>query len=344
MPALTVQMEIQLSPPIVFYKWLPLQPADAIRYAEDGIELNIWFDLDCVGSFLAEQELSSLINVTPQRVKVSARKDVSGSLKAHIESNCTVPEADAVGKEYKAVGQAIHKLTLDRVNRLIEFAYAIKGQYWVQHLEFDALNPSQFFIQTKAIASFGDETKYRFYPDNTAVVRVGTEQTKHFITPEEWESAKDFVVGNVRSPMAERLLASARELASKGHNRTALIEAVCALEIKLQEFARKCDDRIICEQLQIRLETKGLRTLIGKVGLRGAFGLVIPITLNEHQMPSAILTQCQEAIDLRGTVVHGARRLIEDKALYPMLTAIEECCARFDVLIGDRNGNHTLSS
>jgi hypothetical protein len=244
---------------------------------------------------------------------------------------------DDVVREYQSLGRAIHKLTAIRLNRLIEYARAMKGQYWVEELHFDEANPGQFFIRSGAKASFEEGKIYRFNPDRTIVIVGHVEEQKRLITSDEWEAVQTFVLGNARTPLVGSLLASARELASKGHKRTALIEAVSALEFKLHEFARERDEDLIPEHLQIRLESKGLKSLIDKVGLRGAFGTVIPLILNEQEMPTEIVIQCREAIEIRNNVVHNGQRNIAEQRLMPILAAIENCCSRFDQLIRKDN-------
>jgi len=125
-------------------------------------------------------------------------------------------------------------------------------------------------------------------------------------------------------------LAIARELASEGYERASILEAVSALEIRLYNFAR--DQDILPDRLKKGLESDRLSKLIEKVGLRGAFGVVIPFLFSDDEMPLAILEQCRIAIETRNNVVHQGQREIGEQKLRPMLVAIEECCSRFDLL------------
>jgi len=328
-------MIVELNPPIVFHRWMPDQQ-DAIEDQANGIELAIWFDLDCTSWPRTREEIEQLFNVGATKVHVTARSNVSDALKAHIEANLPGSETTAPGQEYQALARAIHRLTTDRLKRLVEYAYAVKGQFWLGDMHFDEVNPSQFFIKAHAQASFEDGRTHRFDPHNMLILTGYMHEPKTLIAADEWENVKAFVLGEERSPMVGRLLASARELASKGHNRTALIEAVCALEIKLGELARKRDEDLIPEHVEIRLETVGLASLIERIGLRGAFATVLPLILDEQQLPSEIVTRCRRALDVRGTVVHSGQRNIQDHLLLQMLAAIEECCSRFDQLIASR--------
>jgi hypothetical protein len=336
-------MLINLDGPIVFHQWIPDGQRDAINYNENGIELRIWFDAECTwwASQPNREEIARTRNVRAHRVHVSARSNVSDALRNHIQikssdSNTSSTNADVLS-EYQSLGRAIHKLTAIRLNSLIGYARAVKGQYWVEELHFDEADQGQFYIRNHATASFEDGTTYRFNPDSTVTIVAQVEEQKRLITADEWEMVQTFVLDNARTPIVGSLLASARELASKGHRRTALIEAVSALELKLHEFARERDKSLIPERIQIRLESEGLRNLIDKVGLRGAFGTVIPLILNEQEMPAEIVAQCRGAIEIRNNVVHNGQRNIEEQRLGPILAAIEECCSRFDQLISKKD-------
>jgi hypothetical protein len=332
-------MLIELDGPIVFHRWIPDGQQDAIKYNENGIELRIWFDVECTwwASQPDREEIARTYNVRAHRVHVSACSNVSDALRDHIQTKSSGSKTSATNEdvvsEYQSLGRAIHKLTAVRLNSLIGYARAVKGQYWVEEMPYDEANQGQFYIRNHAKASFEDGEIYRFNPDSTVALVASLEEQKRLITAEEWERAQTFVLGNARPPMVGSLLASARELASKGHKRTALIEAVSALELKLHEFARERDKGLIPERIQIRLESEGLGNLIEKVGLRGAFGTVIPLILNEQEMPTEIIAQCRDAIEIRNNVVHNGQRNIEEQRLWPILAAIEECCSRLDQLI-----------
>jgi hypothetical protein len=66
---------------------------------------------------------------------------------------------------------------------------------------------------------------------------------KRFITKEDWHAVRDFVRSTKREPTVGHLLSIAEKLSSEGHRRTALIEAVSALEVALHEFGRKAEER-----------------------------------------------------------------------------------------------------
>jgi len=337
MPAATIQMLIELDEPIVFHRWFPDGQNDSIRFNDSGIEQTIWFDFDNM-SFVAREDIAMTNNIMVNNFHLNARVEISDSLKSHILTNTARREVatghDSIEYEYKTLGEAIHKSTSYTINRLLEYLYAEKGQYWLEKMRYDVGNSYQFFTKNNAKIYFDDEQLYRFYPDNTIRLDgVISRGDKRFVIKDDWSDIQAFVCGKSRTPVAKYILAIAHELANKGHKRASLIEAICALELKLHEFARIHESGRFSEKLKSRIESKSLHELVKKLGLRGSFGTLLPIILSDEELPTVIIEQCRDAIDLRNSVVHSGSRNIADKKLKEVLRAVQECCARFDSIM-----------
>lgn len=337
MPELTISMLLEFDSPLVFHKWIPDGEQDAIVFDNGDLKLRIWFDVKCAtwASPATREELSRTVNVHLYRAHVTAVCDISVALAMHLQkkslSQPIAPDSN-VETEYNALGRSVHQAVAQRVNRLIEYAFSSKGQYWARRVHFDEDNPGQFFTKTQAIAFLADNRKFRFCPDNVIRIAVSLSDQQRSISPSDWDDIKRFVVNNSSTPIVGNLLARARELAGEGYERASILEAVSALEIRLNKFASERDEDLLPDRLKARLESGRLSTLIEKVGLRGAFATIIPFLLSENEMPLAILEQCRAAIETRNNVVHRGQREIGQKKLRQMLLAIEGCCSRFDVL------------
>lgn len=336
MPTLTVTMLIEFDRPLVFHQWIPAGEHDAIVFDDTGIILRIWFDVQCA-TWVRQptpEEIARTTNVNVYRVHGTAICDISTQLenlllrKPASDADATDPDAEA---EYRRIGTSLHAVSVQRVNRLIEYAFSFKRQYWARRLYFDEKNPGQFFIKANATAYLNDNRRFRFDPDKVVRLTAAIPNSQHIIGRSEWEGIKAFVVSNQRPPLIGNLLSRARELASEGYERASILEAVSALEISLDKFARE-HDGLIPEHIKNRLENGRLSKLIEKIGLRAAFGTIVPLLLTEEDMPSVVLEQCRAAIETRNSVVHQGQREIGEPKLRAMLTAIEECCSRFDSL------------
>jgi hypothetical protein len=133
MPAIDVHMLIKLDGPIVFHRWLPDRYTNAINYYKEGIELDIWFDHDSLWLAVSDpEEIYRTINVRAYKIHVNARANVSDALRdyiqTHISHHVTGLPPKEVAAEYLSIGGAIQRLIVGRINRLLGYASAMKGQ------------------------------------------------------------------------------------------------------------------------------------------------------------------------------------------------------------------------
>jgi hypothetical protein len=225
---------------------------------------------------------------------------------------------------YSELADVIQNSIAHRVNRLLDYARAIKRQFRLPTIETSE-NPGQFFLRHGARCAI-DGVDVRFDPDRTITIRVTmNSDPETMIRQEDWETVRGFVVGNRRTPLIEELIANARSLANNGHRRNALVEVVTALEIALGRYAAKADPRGI-NRFQGRLEAESIGALVRKVGLRGSFGLAIPLLFTEEEFPLEMLTSCRAAIDQRNNVVHNGARDVDPGDLTVFINRIEASC------------------
>src|SRR5262249_35645358 len=139
------------------------------------------------------------------------------------------------------------------------------------------------------------------------------------------------VVSDKRVPLIRALLSNASRLASQDMRRNALVEAVTALEVALHDFAERASDNRI-QRFQGRLEGSRVSTLIQKAGLRGSFGVALPLLFNDDEFPTQILETCRAAIDRRNSIVHQGTRDVDPKSLGKYLAALEKACSLLEAL------------
>lgn len=128
---------------------------------------------------------------------------------------------------------------------------------------------------------------------------------ERFVTQDEWDEIRNFVCGVSSTPLARTLLAGAEALAVNGHTRSALTEAVTALEVALYDFARHPNaERAFAPLLAQRINVASLKNQIKHMGLTASINYLLPTILPESDLPHDVITGCQMAIAQRQNVVH----------------------------------------
>ena len=149
-----------------------------------------------------------------------------------------------------------------------------------------------------------------------------------YIAESEWDSVREFVTSETRTPLVGELLAGAERLAANGYGRSALTEAVTALEVAISDLGRSDDPNgklgLVCGN---RLGISNLRRQIEHLGLTGTVRYLLPLVFSEEVLPTDILAGCQDAIALRQNVVHNGQREVNEVKLRQLLSSIMKCCS-----------------
>ena len=140
-----------------------------------------------------------------------------------------------------------------------------------------------------------------------ADLALGSERT--YINFEDWVDIREFVSGEQRPNLVLELLANADNLNGEGYRRSALIEWVAALEVALFRFSENPDSNRLAPALDsTRIDFTSLKKQVNRLGLSTSFRYLIPILFDEEILPSLVLKNCYDAIDMRNAVVHGGQR------------------------------------
>lgn len=335
MSTLTVAMKIPIlcervvsAPALTFAHWLPVGKELGIPIAQNGIELVLWFDLEAAIGLKAE-DITHQKNVLVHYVRVDAKiVGINARTGAYMRTKDfsrlpTAAETQVQG-EYDAVAANLLRLTIDSVNRLISFARVIKGQYWL--LDLDPEQESyQAFIKFEATGKIDGGAPFRFQPNTRLRLRIEVPNAERYISEQEWPEAIRFVQGDQRVPFLLELLARAERLGSQGHSRTALTEAVTALEIAVSAFGDSRDaNEQLAEKFGGRLGIASLGGQIRAMGLRGSVRFLLPLLLPEDILPLEVIIACQAAVDERNNVVHNGQREVPDVRKH--VQQIRRCC------------------
>ena len=204
----------------------------------------------------------------------------------------------------------------------------MKGQYWLRKYPLDKVEGTYaVHIALGAKVRVGSEW-FRWFPDVRQLIisrEGGCQDENRFIEQDSWLEAKEFVMSRRRTDLVWELLAGAEWLAGLGHRRSAITEAVTALEVAVFDFARRQED-VLDATISSRVNVSSLKNWIEHMGLSGTLNYLFPLIFSEEQIPSDVLGGCQEAIQQRQNVVHNGQRDVREDTLSLCLHSIRSAC------------------
>lgn len=352
--SLRIRMSIPLpSQPIVpvssftFGQWLPLGEEDSITVREDNIAVTLSFDLGCL-SFpyeMTEDDLSKHFNVLVHVVRAEVSvDDVADELADFIMSTdyyrrgfeTIGPQEQRLIDEYGALGDRIYLFAIGRVNRLISYARVQKGQYWLEEYATGAEDTSRSFVSFEPEVTADGSEWLRWVPPNTRVINVPPMDPSRYIVRDDWEKVGEYVGARSRPPLVGELLAGAESLAGNGHTRSALTEAVTALEVAVSQFSRQPRaEQAFGSVYADRLGLSSLENQVSRLGLSATVNYLLPLLFTEEQIPTETLRTCKSAVARRQMVVHQGQRDVREDELHSFLIAIRQLCSVLDSYRGD---------
>lgn len=328
---LLVRMKIPLDPMMVFTEWFPLEEQEHLSIVEGNLHLKYWFDLACA-RIDDESEISRHQNISAHTILVDVRiSGLSQILLGHILSRDTSkspdPEESQEAEEYERVGKRVYVTTLTHLNRLISFVRATPGQYWLK--EYD-INPNIMlsdFTKFHTMATVDLKDWFIWNPTHRILLTASMPTTTRYLNSSNWADAIEFAISNRKNPLKWELLAGADYLASIDQSRSALTEAVTALEVSLHEFAQHINvDMLLSPELKMRLGITSLHKLVNRLGLHASINYLLPIIFDHEKIPTELLRDCQDAVDDRGNIVHHGQREVSEENLTRYLNAIRRIC------------------
>lgn len=346
MPRLTVVLKIpfECEPPVglvtalTFAHWLPIGRDQGIPIEDGDIRFVLWFDEKTTwwASQPTAAELRNHANVLARYVNVDLEvANVPMSLLSYMQHRDftrlpTEPEKE-VQAEYERLGQKILVAVLHRVNRLVAYARSQKGQYWITEYDVDCDRMSSYFNAFEARGCIDDGAWFRFQPATGDRISLSFGGESKYIAEGEWSAFRDFVMGAHKPGLVGELLAGAEYLLKAGHRRSALTEAVTALEVAIYNFARNPNAAAAFgECMAARLSVQTLQSQVKHLGLTATVGYLLPTIIPERLLPSLILSDCQSALTQRQNVVHNGQRDVEEGVVVRAIASIRTCCTTLE--------------
>lgn len=326
------------APSLTFASWLPIGEAQGIIREQGNIVLKLWFDLTSTWQHLKEEELAFHLNVLADRVFADAvLRDTPDELATYMSrrdfTRKPTPEEEPLQQQYDELAYRLFAFVVETLNRFLAYVRSKKGQYWLSEYPIDKGRMASYYVHFQAKANFGDGLLFRFGPSSIDSRTVEWVSNERYIHRDDWDDIRSFVCGTSRPPLVGALLAGAEALAASGQSRSALTEAVAALEVALDNFAIHPNaDRAFGAKLRRRLNIASLKHQVRRMGLTGSFSYLLPTILPEAVLSDNILKECQEAIKQRQLVGHQGQREVAAERLKASLTAIRQMCAILDSL------------
>ena len=322
------------TPFMIFSRWMPLEEDEFIVIQEENATLRLWFDKSCWDRVShGGGDISNHVNVLVSKVFADVTlRDLSDGLVNYIKLTASEPHPPEgpYQQEYRELGQKVYYLVLTYLNRLINYARSIKGQYWLQDYPLnkaDGLNAVNQLFKARVQV---DSEWVRWFSDVRQLVigRVGGSQDQErFIDKDSWPQVKEFITSEQRTSLIWELLAGAERLAGIGHRRSALTEAITALEIAISEFSSQPNaEEAFGSLISERMNVTSLKKWIEHMGLSGTIHYLFPVIFSKEKMPTNILKECQEAIQQRENVIHNGQRDVQEDKLSMYLEAIRKIC------------------
>jgi hypothetical protein len=242
---------------LVFRHWLPLQDGDALNSTEGDVKLRFWIDNHCVPDYI-QVELDNIgryANIFVEKMNVDVSGiDVSDQLAEVIIKLATelnwLPEHISstydlsLIEEYRAIGEKIYSGVVRQFNRLIAYVRAVKGQYWLHEYKPEPNNIHSEFVKLRAKVKVGESNWLRLTAPGECSMTLDILAGERLIAREDWQGICNHLAGERKAPLVGQLLAAADEFRKSGHRRSALTEAVSALEIAVSQLAQRANPGI----------------------------------------------------------------------------------------------------
>jgi hypothetical protein len=123
------------------------------------------------------------------------------------------------------------------------------------------------------------------------------------------------------------MLANADEHAHAGHLRSAIVEAVAALEQVVKSLPQDPGAIERCEQVADgRILTESFGAARKKLGVENSLRILVPLLFDEQDVPVELIGRCLEACELRNQVVHNQSIPGSESAVWNLITDVRKMC------------------
>lgn len=328
---------------VVFHHWMPTAAEDQVTFEEAPFKTTLSFDEDSEGGMrrIPPDEIQHWVNVVASNAIIDVEvANVADDLAQFIGDEHESPRGihhgfapgqpgyDELARRYLELGVEVQKRAMMMLNQLLSFARNDKGQYWLERIPFDPDSVSSRNVQCAAQVRCEAFEWRRWCPPARDIITIENEGPTRYIAREDWHRFREHVISRARSPLVLELLANAETLARLGRNRSAIIEAVIALELAVTAFMESPRVDQIAPVARTRIDLTHLGRQAEHLGFTATVRYLLPLVVSESQVPTSTLETIFEAIRVRGALVHTNQRDVSAERVKPFVRAIREVCER----------------
>lgn len=304
-----------------FDQWIPEGDGAAITVVRGGTRLSVSINRDCIDSMreeITDELLSSWMNIRVAALSVEVVvADIPAELGMFIVDkehwpkgedilNSPVATTRELAEQYASLGRQVMVAVLEVTNRVVSWAYAEHGVYWLTTREETPPRVSSNNIEFRACATFDGGRAVRWCPpaaDEPLRLEVNPGLS---IRRRDWGDLSDFVRSDCRADAIGEILGNARLHLANGHARGAVIEAVSALEASVSRFAKsplldslRTDRPYGHTQFSSNLKHFGFTATVEHL---------LPLLLPPAVLTPDLLSRSCAAIQCRHNILHNQQR------------------------------------
>ncbi len=308
-----------------FLKWIPARDL-AVNAAKENMSALAWVDETCldVGMPKTVVELEKHSSVRASAILVSVTvTGVDEDLAQFIQANADWPTREdplespdmairSLAQQFEKLGREVHEFVIHVVNRIVEWAYGYKGQFWLtrRKSEDELVWSRNNEFGTKV--SVDGAPSVRWCTPGPGLVRLSTDFGRSSISRDDWVRLGAFVQGTRRASLTGELLSNALALSDAGYLRGAVTEAYSALEVALNEFAQSPRVDILRSPAVPPYTLESLKSAVDHLGVSSSVRHLLPLVLDPERLDRNIHARVCDLIDLRQNIVHSGQRTVDE--------------------------------
>jgi hypothetical protein len=212
-------------------------------------------------------------------------------------------------------------------NRFVRYVKVYKAQYWLEEIHVDMNLLSAELLRFRTQARIDRSNWFRWNPPRNMMLIAGSLDESRYITETDWLNIANFVTRNLRLTLVLELLSNAENILHKAYRRSAVIEAVSALEMAVDQFCKFPAHHLLRSDVELRPKIlKSLHSQSEHLGFSTTFKYLIPLLLGPNQLPNDLLSSCNDAIDTRNQLVRGGQRDVSPERASTLVQSVRSAC------------------
>lgn len=325
-----------IDPDMYFKKWIPTDVNPIIVY-KYSYKLTLHIDEDCISSLNTDYNIETWSNISINAVKIQIEiKDINDELASFIfderENKSNVHHGvkpdnyqyNNLNNEFNELGLEALNFSYEVCNKLITYVRNEKGQYWLELISFEENTLRSLYCHLDAKVKI-DNGELFYWSPSSIDSHIIHYENMDFLGESDWSQINEFITSRKKGNLVNELLSNSCSFLKYNHAKSAVIEAVTALETALLKFSIKPDlTRLEFPSYIGRLDTDNIETHVSQFGFAKSIGYLLPILFKEEILPTELIDKCTKAIGSRNAIVHQGQDINLNIAKNHIL-ALKQC-------------------